>query len=132
MRQQAGSDNLAEGDGNGVADQPADGLLANLFSRSSELVIRREALQDRAFSERNSSVLLRMAETAVTKPEELRRHRRGGSVPGHAAINAGVGLPGKFLVAVGHQLPGPVTPCPPRPGSFYAAHIDFGKSGALV
>ena len=88
MRQQAGSNDLSEGDGNGVADQPADGLLADLFSRSSELVIRWEALEDRTFSKRNRPVLLRVAETTVAETKKLGCNRWGWIVPGHSPVNA--------------------------------------------
>jgi len=86
------ADRFAESNRHRVAYHSADALERILAARLNERVAFGEGLKDGAFSQGKRSVLLGMAEAAVSEAVELSSYRGRRSVPFHPAIYARVGL----------------------------------------
>lgn len=71
-----------------------------------------------------------MPEAAVAESVELGRHGRRRLVPAHAAVDAAVGFPRGFAVALRHQRRGPVAPGAAWFGGTDAPHVERGKGRA--
>ena len=101
---------IPQSDRDGVANQSPYAFAVYRFALGDEFVGFRKALKNRAFPERNRAILLGVPEPAISIAVILRGYRWGGGIPSHSAINAGVGPPGLFSVAVGAKIILPVMP----------------------
>lgn len=82
------ADRYPELHGHSIPNHSTNPFEAVVSIRFYKLVLLGERLKDRAFPQRNTSILFRMAEAAIAEAVELRRDGRRRLVPLHAAVNA--------------------------------------------
>lgn len=98
----------------GIPDHLTDAFERAVRIRFHELVSLGKRLENSAFPQRNTSILLWMSEAAVAEPVELCSDGRRWFVPFHAAINARIMLATLFFMAIRAELSGPIAPSSAR------------------
>jgi len=121
----ATSNGATEIDGNRVSNEPPEHSEVHLAIPGDERVVAWKALQDRRLPQRNGSMLVWMAEPAISEAVALGRHRGRWFVPFHAPIHARIRATGLRSVAFSDQLLRPVAPSAAWLGRFDPPQILF-------
>ena len=126
------ADGLAKPYRDCISDQSGHWRNGYGFAILDKRIVLREGLQERAFPQRDGTVLSWMTETTIAVAVKLRRNGWGRSVPSHSAIDAWVRSAAITGVAGRAQPIIPITPSAAGLGTANALQVRIRQSTGLV